>query len=87
MLRHPLSRFLKLDGYRQLIGRAAFRIMRKMMIWDLVWIWVWLVSLWVVISVQRRISRNQPESQRITIIDHPYSLISNSRDGIAGVAK
>jgi hypothetical protein len=57
------------------------------MIWDLVWIWVWLVSLWVVISVQRRISRNQPESQRIKIIDHPYSLISNSRDGIAGVAK
>jgi hypothetical protein len=57
------------------------------MIWDLVWIWVWLVSLWVVISVQRRISRNQPEFQRITIIDHPYSLISNSRDGIAGAAK
>jgi hypothetical protein len=57
------------------------------MIWDLVWIWVWLVSLWVVISVQRRISRNQPEFQRITIIDHPHSLISNSRDGIAGAAK
>jgi len=57
------------------------------MIWDLVWVWVWLVSLWVVISVQRRISRNQRDFQRITIIDHSHSLIPKSRDGTAGVAK
>jgi hypothetical protein len=44
------------------------------MFWEFVWIWVWVVSLWVVISVQGRISRDhnhhRNEVPKITIIDH-----------------
>jgi hypothetical protein len=47
----------------------------RTMIKDL--IWVWLVSIWVVLSVQRRRSRGRPDFPRLTIIDHQGAAAEN----------
>jgi hypothetical protein len=47
------------------------------MITDLIWVWVWLVSIWVVVSVQRRQLANRPGFPRLTIIDHSGAAPEN----------
>jgi hypothetical protein len=49
----------------------------RTMIKDLIWVWVWLVSIWVVLSVQRRRSRGRPDFPRLTIIDHQGAAAEN----------
>ena len=47
------------------------------MIIDLIWVWVWLVSIWVVLSVQRRRAPSRPDFPRLTIIDHQGAAPTN----------
>jgi len=47
------------------------------MITDLIWVSVWLVSIWVVLSVQRRRLRYRPDFPRLTIIDHQGAVAQN----------
>jgi len=47
------------------------------MIADLIWVLVWLVSIWVILSLQRRQLANHPDHPRLTIIDHPGAAPEN----------
>jgi hypothetical protein len=49
----------------------------RAMIVDLIWVWVWLVSIWVVLSVQQRRAPGRPDFARLTIIDHQGAAPTN----------